>query len=188
MKWETLIWTVLFVAGAAFLAFRTTTGEMGRAYVQPAEAKWVEADPAAAAAGAAQFSWGRTLGLWTAALMTLFVFSFLYRDNPLYKIAESLVVGVSAAYWMVVAFWTTLVPNLFAKLFPAAIQDWALPGTSPLREDWRVWFDPPEWVFYLVPLVLGVMLLWRLMPAGGWIARWPLAFIIGTTAGLRLIG
>jgi hypothetical protein len=31
------------------------------------------------------------------------------------------------------------------------------------------------------------MLLWRLMPMGAWISRWPLAFIIGTTAGLRLI-
>jgi len=31
-------------------------------------------------------------------------------------------------------------------------------------------------------------LLWRLSPKGGWIARWPLAFIIGTTAGLRLFG
>jgi hypothetical protein len=31
------------------------------------------------------------------------------------------------------------------------------------------------------------MLLWRLMPQGEWIARWPLAFIVGTTAGLQLI-
>jgi hypothetical protein len=39
-----------------------------------------------------------------------------------------------------------------------------------------------------VPLTLGIMLLWGLAPRGGWIARWPLAFIIGTFAGLRLIG
>ena len=41
---------------------------------------------------------------------------------------------------------------------------------------------------YFVPLVLGIMLLWRLAPKGAWIARWPLAFIIGTTAGIRLTG
>jgi hypothetical protein len=35
--------------------------------------------------------------------------------------------------------------------------------------------------------VLGVMLLWRLAPRGQWIARWPLAFIIGMTAGIRLV-
>ena len=43
-------------------------------------------------------------------------------------------------------------------------------------------------LLYLVPLVMGVMLLWRLAPQGTWISRWPLAFIIGTTAGIRLIG
>jgi hypothetical protein len=31
------------------------------------------------------------------------------------------------------------------------------------------------------------MLLWRLAPRGGWIARWPLAFIVGTFAGVKLI-
>jgi len=36
--------------------------------------------------------------LWTTfgALLTIFTFSFLYKDNPLYKFAEHLVVGVSA--------------------------------------------------------------------------------------------
>jgi len=36
-----------------------------------------------------------------AALLTLFVFSFLYKDNPLYKFAEHLFVGVSAGYYIV---------------------------------------------------------------------------------------
>ena len=44
----------------------------------------------------------------------------------------------------------------------------------------------PRFLKYL--LVLGVMLLWRLAPKGGWISRWPLAFFIGATAGFRLIG
>ena len=31
------------------------------------------------------------------------------------------------------------------------------------------------------------MMLWRLAPKGAWIARWPLAFFIGATAGFRLV-
>jgi hypothetical protein len=31
------------------------------------------------------------------------------------------------------------------------------------------------------------MLLWRLAPRGAWIARWPLAFVVGTFAGIKLI-
>jgi len=119
----------------------------------------------------------RTIGVWVAALFTLFLFSFLYKDNPLYKIAEASVVGVSAAYWMVIGFWDVIVPNLFGKVAPGIVRVWAIPGLE----------DPPNY-WYLVPLILGIMLLWRLVPKGSWIGRWPLAFVIGTTAGIRLIG
>jgi hypothetical protein len=32
--------------------------------------------------------------LWVSALLTLMIFSFLYKDNPFYKFAEHLFVGV----------------------------------------------------------------------------------------------
>lgn len=127
-----------------------------------------------------QFSLLRTLGLWIAVFFTLAIFSFLYKDNPFYKIAESVVVGVSAAYWMVVGFWSVLIPNLFGKIYPESVQSWAMPGLTGEAAKQDLW--------YLIPLVLGIMLLWRLAPKGAWIARWPLAFIIGTTAGIRLMG
>ena len=199
MKRETLIWIVLMVVGGAFLlgrAFLTEQG-MGKVYVRAVEVNAGDADPshrwygyesalprdyyAAIAEDPAQtefqLSFWRTVGIWTAALFTLFILSFLYRDNTFYKIAESVVVGVSAAYWMVVGFWTTIVPNLLGKLSPDWIRGWAMPGLDARA----------EWI-YLVPLVLGVMLIWRLAPKGSWISRWPLAFIVGTTAGIRLMG
>ncbi len=127
---------------------------------------------------AVAFSPSHTLGVWFAAFMTLFVMTFLAGDNPFYKVAESIFIGISAGYWMVVGFWTTLVPNLFAKLWPDLIRHWSLPGLSS--------YETNEWL-YLVPLILGIMLLWRLAPKGGWISRWPMAFIIGVFCGLRLI-
>ncbi|MCH8164795.1 MAG: hypothetical protein IH889_04230 [Planctomycetes bacterium] len=130
------------------------------------------------AGGNIQFSLARSIGVWLAALFTLFVLSFLIKDNPLYKIAESVFVGISAAYWMVVAFWDQIVPNLIGKLSPTLVRNWAMPG---LGEDER------QELLYLIPLVLGLMLLWRLSPKGGWISRWPMAFFIGTFCGLRLI-
>lgn len=119
----------------------------------------------------------RTIGVWLSALFTLAIFSFLYKDSIFYKIAEAVVVGVSAAYWMVVAFWSTIVPNLIGKLSPAIVQAWAMPG---LKEEQNL--------LYIVPLVLGAMLLWQLAPKGGWISRWPLAFFIGVFCGIRLTG
>lgn len=122
------------------------------------------------------FSLSRTIGLWFGAICTLFVMSFLYRDNPFYKFTEALVVGVSAAYSMVLAYWTMVVPNLFGRLAP----DFVRTHVSPARE-------ADQNLLYLIVAMLGLMLLWRMSPKGGWIARWPLAFIIGVFAGIRLI-
>ena len=174
------LWTLLLVLAALWLGWRAWSHGAGRVFVIEERGSQRMADGWEAAAGGAHVSLSRTLGVWVAALFTLATLSFLYRDNLFYKLAESVVVGVSAAYRMVVAFWTTLVPNLFGKLAPNWVNDWAMPDLSPVRE--------PGWFWYLVPLVLGAMLLWRLAPRGNWIARWPLAFIIGTTAGIRLVG
>jgi len=117
---------------------------------------------------------------WTAGIMTLMIFSFLYKDNPFYKFAEHLFVGVSAAYWMVYGFWATLVPNLFAKLFPA----WTASTFGPMG----MTFDPeaPIEPVYWVAAVLGLFMLARLIPNLAWLSRWALAFIVGWSAGTNL--
>ncbi len=195
MKRETAVWLILMLLGAAGLIGRAafTSPGMGQEYVRTvsiADGQWTQYEQAtfaqyqtALAADPNQteylFSLPRTFGLWIAAFFTLAIFSFLYRDNPFYRVAEAVVVGVSAGYWMVVGFWDVLVPNLFGKIAPEVIQATAMPGLSGPEAERNL--------SYLVPLALGVMLLWRLSPKGAWISRWPLAFIIGTTAGLRMI-
>lgn len=198
MQRSTMLWTGVMVVAAAFLIGRALQGEGGRgsAYVRMVpravdedhpEGRWqgVErVDPAEywraqavdPAQTAVRWSPANTVGIWLAALFTLAVLSFLAGDNPVYKVAESVLVGVSAAYWMVVGFWEVLVPNLLGKLMPGVIQAWALPGLEA----------EPD-LSYLVPLTLGILLLWRLAPRGAWIGRWPMAFIIGVFCGLRLV-
>jgi hypothetical protein len=188
MKRETLVWTVLFVAGGLFLLQRAAFTEhgMGKVYVikervnpkleNDERVHFVESPPDPGNKEVI-VSYPRTVGLWLAAFFTLAIFSFLYRDNVFFKVAESVMVGVSAGWAMASpGFWDTLVPKLAAKLAPDTIREWALPKMEPTE---------PRLV-YLVPLVLGIMLLWRLAPRGGWIARWPLAFIVGTFAGIKL--
>jgi hypothetical protein len=126
-----------------------------------------------------QLSWPRTIGLWLAAFFTLAIFSFLYADNVFYKLAESVVVGVSAAYWMTLGFWDTLVPKLGGAIAPDLVRTWVQPSLRDVGVQQQV----SMWV----ALVLGVMLLTRLAPRGGWIAAWPLAFIVGVTAGLKIV-
>ncbi len=139
---------------------------------------YFEAEAADPAQTRIVLDWTRTIGIWIAAFFTLAIFSFLYADNPFYRLAEAVVVGVSAGYWMVVGFWDIIVPNLLGKLAPTFTKTWFLPGLNATEVEWA----------YLIPLIFGVMLVWRLMPKGGWISLWPLAFIVGTTAGLRMVG
>ena len=63
------------------------------------------------------------IGAWVAAFLTIGIFSYLYKDNPFYKAAEHLFVGVSAGYLLSLGFWTQLQPNLFGRLFPAKHYD-----------------------------------------------------------------
>ncbi len=133
--------------------------------------------PAADRPKDATFSTSRTVGIWVSAILTLAIMSFLFGDNALYKTAEAILVGSSAGYAMAYAFYTGIVDQLLINLFPSMVRSWTSTGL-PWEYQW-------DWV-YILPGILAVMLVCRLLPKGGWIARWPLAFIIGATAGFRL--
>lgn len=124
---------------------------------------------------------------WVGGLLTLMIFSFLYKDNPAYKFAEHLFVGVSAAYWMVVAFWTALIPNLFGYLFPSVLGVVAA-NSGEAEMVMSAIHELPLYtrLLRLIPLILGLMMLTRLLPKGAWLSRWPMAFIIGFAAGTNL--
>lgn len=207
-------WIGLFLVIAVLVAIRAGIGEgMGRVYVQTESTSYAPvtgddgrvtwsvvaegttgaatierdlfrtagefraAEAAAPGQAAIRMSWDRTIGLWLAAFFTLAVFSFLAGDNPAYKLTESIVIGVSAGYWMVVAFWDTLVPKLLANLAPDMVKAWCMPNLESGA------FNP----IALIPLGLGLMLLSQLTPLGRHVGRWPLAFVIGTFAGLKMV-
>ncbi len=108
-------------------------------------------------------------GYWVAAILTLCIYSFLYKDNPLYKFAESLFVGIGAAYWLAILYHNTLKPKLFQALFP---------GDSG---------EPVIW-WRIIPGILAVFMLLRFYPKLSWLSRWALAFIVGMYAAVNLTG
>ena len=108
------------------------------------------------------------ISTWIAALLTLGIFSFLYRDNPVYKFCEHLFVGVSAGYYVVLTMTSSVYPNMVHPLFTD--------------------FGSDRHYLLLIPLVLGVMLFSRFFPRGDWLSRWPIAFILGVYPALRITG
>jgi hypothetical protein len=115
-----------------------------------------------------------TTFLWTTfgAFLTLAIFSFLYKDNPFYKIAEHLVVGVSTGYFAMLLWHQGLIQKLwFNRLEDGS---WYL-----------LWADSsrPE---YLIPAFLGILMWTRFSKKYVWVSRYPLALYIGISAGLAV--
>jgi hypothetical protein len=119
-------------------------------------------------------------GVWVAALLTLFIFSFLYKDNPLYKFAEHLFVGVSAGHYIILNYWTVIVPNLLDPLWATFVTGRPGGPVAASLGDYRAWL--------IIPGILGVLLFTRLFGKIGWMSRWALAMILGVYAGIKTTG
>ncbi len=105
-----------------------------------------------------------TIGIWLGAALTLCIFSFLYRDNPFYKFAEHLFVGISAGYWATLEWHNVFLPNLW----------------KPLTQDGML--------LLLFPFAFGVLLFSRFTRKFSWLSRWSMALIIGIYAGIAIVG
>lgn len=103
-------------------------------------------------------------GVMVAAGMTLALYSFLYKDNPLFKFAEHVFVGVAAAY----IFGQYWYPTIYGEL----IAEWTDPGEGEM----------PNW-WLLAPTVLGLLMLTRFSLRLGWLSRYAFAFFVGLGAG-----
>jgi hypothetical protein len=139
------------------------------------------------------FTSAEVFGAWLSIFLTLFILSFLYEDNPIYKVGEHLFLGVSIGYGVVEIYFGVFRPNLLDKLFgaPVLVGDavawtWSrvLPGGEPLFVG-ELTYERP---FLLVPLIFAVLLLMKFSKKYGWLARIPVAFIVAAYAGVKLTG
>lgn len=105
-------------------------------------------------------------GIWIAAILTLMVYSYLFADNPLYRLAQHLFVGSSVGYAAVVVFHNILRPRLLEPLRQDAVTNWP----------------------YFVPLLLGLLLLAKGKKTIGWLGNTSLGFLFGIGAALAIGG
>jgi hypothetical protein len=134
-------------------------------------------------------------GLAVATLLTLCIYSMLYRDNPFFKTAEHLFVGLSAAYGFIYAWRDLIRPQLLDALFRRCwmpghpVADPAQPPAYAARtRDWISLdlikpLEPSENLWLLIPLVLSLFILLRFHPKLSWLSRWSFAFIVGYSSG-----
>ncbi len=120
------------------------------------------------------FSLGRLSADWTgfgtfiAAGITLSLYSFLYKDNPLFKFAENLYVGVAAAYTLTQIWYTVLLADV----------------VRPLSELDR---ESMGNLWLIVPTLLGFFMLTQLSSSKfSWLSRIAFAFVVGLGSGLAI--
>ncbi len=100
--------------------------------------------------------------VWAAALGTLAIWSFLYRDNPIYRLAEHVLVALATG-------WS--VPYYYYSYIHPVIKDEMI--------------GQGRWA-YVIPIVLGLLLYTRFIPSVSWLARYPMSAYIGYGAGYYL--
>ncbi|UCG61841.1 MAG: hypothetical protein JSV52_00705 [Candidatus Zixiibacteriota bacterium] len=102
------------------------------------------------------------MGTIIAGILTLAILSFLYRDNPIYKMAEYLLIGVSIGYVLVITWTNTLMSLLFVPLFAGS----------------DLWL--------IIPLILGLLMWARFHKNIASLSRIPIGFMIGSGAGVAI--
>jgi hypothetical protein len=117
-----------------------------------------------------------TFGLWVSAWMTLIILSFLYKDNPFYKVAEHIMVGLAMSYFAIYYIFQVLEPRFYDRLVRGNLQAGEqIMGSAELFR-WGL----------LIPAILGCLMLTRIFPKVAWMSRWSIAATIGLGSGLAI--
>ncbi len=113
-----------------------------------------------------------TAGLVTGVLLTLAIFSYLIGDNSFYRLALYIFIGVLVGYSLGVMLHDVLYKMALARILE-----------NPLSGEARA---------TVIPLVLGIMLLFQGFPRYAYIGRFPVAYLLGVgvavAAGGALVG
>jgi hypothetical protein len=106
-------------------------------------------------------SWATLAWQGLAALVTLAIFSFLFGDNAIYKFTERLWVGIATGYWTML-------------LWHQGLNDKVVIPVSR-GEFW-----------YLIPVILGILMWFRISPKLGYLSRYALGFYVGIASGIYI--
>ncbi len=100
--------------------------------------------------------------IWIAALLTLAIYSFLYKDNIVYKIAEYLLVGVSIGYSIAITWYNVVIAKMVV----------------PIRDQHNF--------LIIIPILIGMLMFARFSRKHGWLSKIPISFVIGWGAGVAI--
>lgn len=101
--------------------------------------------------------------VWIMGLGLLGIFSFVIKENPVYRLCEHIFVGAAAAYGISMGY-----QNLIT-------QAW-----TPIVRDGKF--------IYIVPVIFGLLAYARFIKPIAWLSRWTMGLLAGTGAGISIYG
>ncbi len=99
-------------------------------------------------------------------VLTLMIFSYLLGDNPLFRVAIYLFVGVASGYAASVTWHSIIWPRILS-----------LPLT-----------DIPQLILGIIPFTFAVSLLFKISPRSAWIGNFAMAILVGVGAAAAIGG
>jgi hypothetical protein len=114
---------------------------------------------------------GSVFGAVLAALLTLFILSYLIGDNPFYRVAASLFVGLTAGYAVVVALSNVIWPQMILPL-------WNAPQN----------FDLNRTVLAVIAFLLSIILVFKLFASTTRPASCVTALMVGVGVAVAIGG
>lgn len=103
-----------------------------------------------------------SVAIWVEVFFTLAIFSMIFKDNPIYRFAEHLFVGLASGHAIVM-------------------------GINTLRNTaWNPAVQQGK-IAMFVPLILGALLYTRYIKSISWLSRYPvvLMLVVGSALGMR---
>jgi hypothetical protein len=116
----------------------------------------------------------KSILVWVAAILTLSIYSFLYRDNVFYKFAEHLFVGVSMGYSISVVYQNAFIRRVFDPLF--ITRTYIVEGQ----------FHMVPFLAILIPTLIGLLMVSVFIKRYSWLIRIPISFVVGSYAGMSI--
>jgi hypothetical protein len=124
---------------------------------------------------------GDTIWVWIGAFLTFCIFSFLYKDNPLYRFGEHLFVGVSNG-WSLAFMYSRVVKPVMLQPFGEACRIAGEQGLSAQL------FNPvaPANFLVIIPVLIGCLYFTRFLPKVTWMVRIPIGIFMGYYTGVAV--
>lgn len=107
-----------------------------------------------------QFFW-----LLLSFILTIMIFSFIFGDNPLFRIATYFFIGVSSAYVLVLLVYQVVIPKLLLPLFSGGLN---------------------QRLLQFIPLLLSTLLIFKLFRKTNQIGNISLAILVGGGSAIIL--